>query len=55
MDARHLIWIGMIVGSTIGGWLPTLWGSGAFSITGIVGSTIGGFIGIFLGYKAASW
>ncbi len=55
MDMRHLIWIGAIVGSMVGGWLPTLWGSGLFSFTGIIGNTIGGLVGIYLGYKIANW
>ncbi|MEN9524085.1 MAG: hypothetical protein RL536_154 [Candidatus Parcubacteria bacterium] len=55
MDTRHLIWIGVLVGGTIGGWIPTLWGAGAFSITGIVGSTIGGLLGIYVGMKIAEW
>ncbi len=52
---RHLIWIGVLVGSAVGGWIPTLWGAGAFSFTGIIGSTIGGLLGIYLGAKLASW
>lgn len=52
---RHLIWIGVLVGSTLGGWIPTLWGAGAFSFTGIIGSTIGGLLGIYVGAKLANW
>jgi uncharacterized membrane protein YeaQ/YmgE (transglycosylase-associated protein family) len=55
MDTRHLIWIGVLVGSFVGGWIPTLWGAPAFSMSGIVGSTIGGLVGIYLGYKISSW
>lgn len=55
MNMRHLIWIGVLIGSAIGGWIPTLWGAGAFSISGIVGSTIGGLVGIYGGLKLANW
>ncbi len=55
MDTRHLIWIGVIVGSFVGGWIPTLWGAGAFSISSIIFSTIGGLFGIYVGAKLASW
>ena len=55
MYLRHLIWIGVLVGSVIGGWIPTLWGAGALSFTGIIGSTIGGLLGIYLDAKLASW
>ncbi|MEK7641765.1 MAG: hypothetical protein AAB365_02105 [Patescibacteria group bacterium] len=55
MNPRHLIWIGVVVGSAIGGWVPALWGAGAFSLSGIVGSMIGGVLGIYIGFKLASW
>lgn len=55
MDLRHFIWIGVLVGGTVGGWIPTLWGAGAFSIAGIIGSTIGGLVGIYFGAKIANW
>lgn len=55
MDTRHLIWIGVIIGSVAGGWIPTLWGAPAFSMSGIVGSTVGGLLGIYVGAKLASW
>lgn len=45
MNFKQLIWIGMIVGSTIGGFIPSLWGGGMFSA--VIGSTIGGLLGIF--------
>jgi uncharacterized membrane protein YeaQ/YmgE (transglycosylase-associated protein family) len=55
MDTRHLVWIGVLVGSAVGGWLPTLWGDGAFSMSGIIFSTIGGLVGIYTGYKISTW
>jgi len=55
MNMRHFIWIGVIVGSTIGGWIPTLWGAEVFSISGIIWSTMGGLAGIYIGTKIANW
>lgn len=51
MNPKTLIWIGVIVGSTIGGWIPTLWGTSFFSFSSIIGNTIGGLIGIYIGFK----
>ena len=48
--SRAPIWVGMIVGSLAGGWLPTLFGADAISFASVIGSTIGGIGGIVLGY-----
>ena len=41
----------MIVGSTIGGAIPTLWGAGFFSFSSIILTAVGGIVGIWLGFK----
>ncbi len=41
----------MLVGSTVGAYVPALWGAGLFSFSSIVLSTVGGLAGIYLGYK----
>ena len=51
MSTRMLIWIGMIVGSAIGGYLPVLWGGDLLSVSGLILSTLGGIGGIWLGYR----
>ena len=51
MSAKALIWIGMIVGSAIGGYLPVMWGGDLFSFSGLILSTLGGIGGIWLGYR----
>ena len=48
---NRLIWFGMFVGSSLGGYLPTLWGAGMFSLSSIGFSAVGGFLGIWLGYR----
>ena len=51
MNTKTLIWIGVTVGSAIGGWIPTLWDASFISFSGIIGSTIGGIVGIYAGFK----
>ncbi len=49
--SKKLIWLGLFVGSSVGGYLPTLFGAPWFSLWGMVGSTVGGVLGIVAGYK----
>ncbi|MDB5189899.1 MAG: hypothetical protein JWN49_225 [Parcubacteria group bacterium] len=51
---KQIVWIGLLVGSTIGGFIPELWGAGLFSFSSIILSAIGGMAGIYLGWKIAS-
>jgi len=47
MDQR-VIWIGAIVGSVLGGYLPNLWDESSLSWWGLLFSTLGGLGGIWL-------
>ena len=51
MQAR--IWIGILIGSTIGSFIPDLWGSGLLSYSSILFSGIGAFVGLLISYKLA--
>ncbi len=51
MDSKKIIWIGMFVGSTVGSSIPSLWGVGYFSLTGVFLGAVGGFLGIYIGFK----
>lgn len=51
MNRKSLVTIGMIIGSIVGGYLPTLFGVSAFSYTSVLSSGIGGILGIWIGYK----
>lgn len=51
MNSKTLIWIGMAVGSTVGGMIPNLWGAGFLSFSAILLSAIGALIGIFAGFR----
>lgn len=48
---KWLITLGMLVGSTVGGYLPVLFGGSMLSFSGILFSVIGGVAGVWLGYK----
>jgi hypothetical protein len=45
-----LIWIGLTVGSAVGGYLPALWGGDLISFSSLILSTAGGIAGIWLGF-----
>lgn len=49
---KALIYIGVAVGSTIGGFLGSLLDGGTiFGVWGLLLGTIGAFVGIWAGYK----
>ena len=47
MDKRVLAMC-ILVGSTVGGYLPTFVGQGQFSIASILGGVVGGIAGVWL-------
>jgi hypothetical protein len=49
MKAR--IWIGVLIGSTIGGFIPELWGADMFSYSSVLLSGVGGLIGLYIAYS----
>jgi len=51
MPSRSLIWVGILLGSTIGGFIPELWGAGLFSYSSLLLSGIGAFLGIWIALK----
>jgi uncharacterized membrane protein YeaQ/YmgE (transglycosylase-associated protein family) len=53
--AKKLIWLGFIVGSTVGSLIPSMWGAGMLSVASLVLSAVGGVVGIWAGYKADQW
>ena len=50
MDKKFVM-LGMIVGSTIGGSIPTLFGADIFSFYSIIFGTLGAFLGIWIAFK----
>lgn len=50
MSRKGLIWGGMIIGSSIGGFLPYVWGDySLFSFSSVILTAVGGLIGIWAG------
>jgi hypothetical protein len=49
------IWLGLIVGSIAGSYIPCWWGSSIFSFSSIIGGAVGGFGGIWIGFKLGRW
>lgn len=52
---KKLIWVGMFVGSIIGGYIPVLFGASLFSFSSLIGNGLGSIVGIIAGYKLASY
>ena len=55
MSAKFFIFVGMTVGSIIGGYIPVLWGAGIFSYSSVLFSGIGAIIGVWIGYKFSDY
>ncbi len=53
MDKRT-IWLGLFVGSTIGGYVPLLWGADLFSFSSIFFSAAGALLGIWVAFRMQS-
>jgi hypothetical protein len=54
-SSKPLIWIGLFIGSTLGGFVPSLWGASMLSASSILLGGAGGVIGVLLGYKYSSF
>lgn len=53
MSRKSLLYLGATVGSTIGGFIPSLMGVDWLSAWGILGSGVGGILGVWGMYKLA--
>jgi hypothetical protein len=49
--SKKAIWLGMFVGSTIGGSVPLLWHASMFSVSSVFLSAVGALAGIWGAYK----
>jgi predicted MFS family arabinose efflux permease len=47
------VWIGIFIGSTIGGFIPELWGGEMLSYSGVLLSGVGAVAGLWLGSRAS--
>jgi hypothetical protein len=48
---RSSIWLGILIGSTVGGMIPSLWGDGVISYASVLLSGAGAFVGLWVGAK----
>ena len=48
---KTFIWLGLLVGSTVGGAIPMLWGGDLLSLAGLGLSTLGSLVGVFVGFQ----
>jgi hypothetical protein len=55
MNRKALIYIGMAIGSSVGGFIPMLWGDSALSMSSLFLSAIGGIAGIYVGFKISRY
>jgi uncharacterized membrane protein YeaQ/YmgE (transglycosylase-associated protein family) len=53
--SKTSIWIGVFLGSTVGGMIPELWGNGMFSFSSVIGSAVGALVGIWAAVKLSYW
>jgi hypothetical protein len=51
---RRIIWLFVLVGSTVGGLLPGAWGASAFGGTSLFLSLLGGLAGLWVGVRFAA-
>ncbi len=54
MSPKVLVYLGMIIGSVIGGYIPTLWGAGWISYPSVFFSGVGAILGVLIGYKISN-
>ena len=55
MSTKTNVYIGTIIGSILGGLIPTLWGAGEFTFSSILFSGIGAIAGIVIAFKLSNW
>ncbi len=48
---RRLTTLAMIVGGAVGGYVPSLWGAGSLSLSGLVFSAAGAAAGVWLAFR----
>jgi hypothetical protein len=53
--SKGLIYGSVLIFSTIGGYIPSLWHAGIFSISGLTGGIVGTVAGIWIAIKINSY
>jgi hypothetical protein len=52
---KWLLYASVLIFSTIGGYVPSLWHAGIFSVSGIMGGIVGTIIGIWIAFKVNNY
>jgi predicted MFS family arabinose efflux permease len=55
MHTPSIIWLGVFVGSTIGGLIPELWGADFLSFSSVIFSGVGGILGVWAAYRLTQY
>ena len=51
MSLKAMVRLGILIGSTVGGYVPTLWGAEIISFSCLLSSILGGLLGVWIAYK----
>lgn len=51
---RRVVWLCVLAGSTVGGFVPEAWGGSAFGMASILLGVVGGIAGLWLGVRIAA-
>jgi len=51
MNSKLFIWIGLMAGSAIGSYIPTLWGESYLSFSSVILSGVFAVVGIWIGFR----
>jgi len=49
--SKKAVYAGMIVGSSVGTFVPSMWHAGMFSMSAVLFSTLGGIAGIWVAWR----
>jgi hypothetical protein len=52
---RSVIGLCAVVGLTVGGYIPVLWGASAFGLTSLLFGALGGIAGVWLGARLSDY
>lgn len=51
--SKSVIFLFLFIGSTVGSYLPLMWGGSLFSLTSVLLSAVGGLLGIYVGLRVS--
>ncbi len=51
METKQFVWLGALVGSVVGSYIPALWGAGVFSLSSMLLGAVGAIVGVYFGFS----